>query len=338
MIALSEILHTKLIPWTQHDARKRFIVARAEMRESELPSGVRLKRRDFFGKRVVVKKHRSYNNTRNMMAEWPDMGLYELAKYNLVCVLDGNIDYQLGHYSLQCGPGQFIFIPPGTPHPSNSRSYVGLQKSASCEFITFLLHPNALECWTTTVQPERSEDFHRYLFIRIRLVTLFHALMEEVVDNEESALLVSEKLLSAFFYVLQRELNAGRAQQMRSPHLNLHDGDSTVKSPSQDFAARLERYVLSNLSKPLTLNRAARDLYLSPAQFARKVRRETGGSFRAFLTKHRLEEAKRLLRTSRWNITSIARSVGFQSSSYFCAFFKQHTGETPARFRERFLR
>lgn len=332
MSALAEVLRTKLIPWSQRDAVERFIVARPKMLQARMPSGVRLRRHKLEPPRVVVKGRRCYSNVRNVIAEWPNAGLHELGKYALICTLDGYVDYPLGHYKLQCGPGYFFFIPPGLPRPDGSRTYVDLEKSTSCDIITFLQHPNALECWLSHGHAGGREQSDSCLILHDHAISLFQTLLAEVVENDERSLPIEEGLLSVFFHLMQREIGAGRAQYMRVKDPNYRNETATAAS---DFATRLEHYIQANLRQPLTLERAARAMYLSPAQFARNVRRETGDSFNRLLARHRLEEAKNLLRNSEWAIFSIAGLTGFRSVSYFCTFFKGCTGQTPSEFRAR---
>lgn len=334
MSAFLEVLRTKLIPWAQHDVDKRFIVARPEMQERQLPLGGRLIRHDLTGKRVVVKKHRAYKNIRNILAEWPDHGLYELGKYALVCVLDGLVDYTLGNYKLRCGSGHFILIPPGIPHPSGSRSYVDLEKSNSCVIVTFLLHPNAVESWMSHGHSQGREQSNCCLILNERVLCLFQAFMEEVVEDEARARQIGKWLLLAFLHVLEREVGAGRLQCIPTEK-SQHSFEAAIRSSPADFATRLEQYIQANLAQPLTINRAARSMYLSPAQFTRVVRRETGKSFKEILIDRRLKEAKSLLRNSEWTVAAIAQMVGFQSANYFGAFFKEHVGATPGEFRSR---
>jgi AraC-like DNA-binding protein len=339
MPTLSEILRTKLIPWSQQDASQRFIIARTKMQRGDLPAGVQLNRHNIRGKRVVVKNRRNYSNVRNFVAEWPEDGLHELSKYALVCVLDGNINYPLGNYKIKCGAGHFIFISPGVPYPNGTQSYVDTEKSSACDMLTFLLHPNAVECWVSRGHAEGREQSNYCVVLHERAITLLQALMQEVVEeaaeDKQQAFEIGEVLLQAFLKILQREAKAERLQSLRIGKLNLQSDELRAGSHQADFATRLEYYVRANLRKPLTLERVARDMYLSRAQFVRNVRRETGETFNQLLARHRLEEAKVLLRDSEWTISTVAGLVGFNSTSYFGAFFKAQTGETPSDFRAR---
>lgn len=330
MSTLSEVLQTKLLPWSQQDAAERFIVAQKEMRQADMPYGVKLVPHKIQSKRVIVKKGRCYNQARNVIAEWPAAGLQEIGKYILVCVLDGHVNYQIGHNRLQAGPGNFIFIPPGFPLPDGSQTYVDLEKSTFCTIITFLLHPNSLECWMSHGNAEGRELSNRCLMVHERAVFLFEALMKEVMGGESKSLQMGEGLLNVFLLLLQREINAGNVQMFRS--LSQFEIEP-VKNPPPNFRAHLESYVQTNLRSPLTLNDVSAEMYYSRAQFVRVMRRETGMSFNEYLSERRLEEAKKLLLNSQWAVTVVATLVGFKSDSHFRTFFKRHVGMTPTEFR-----
>jgi AraC-like DNA-binding protein len=56
-------------------------------------------------------------------------------------------------------------------------------------------------------------------------------------------------------------------------------------------------------------------------------------SFSNYVTHVRLKESERLLLISDENVTDIAQAVGFSTSAYFIAKFREHYGITPYRYR-----
>jgi AraC-like DNA-binding protein len=333
-VNISEIIRHKLMLWSQQRCAEKFIIAGPHLSKARLPTGVQLTPHKIRGKRVVVKDRRYYKNTRGLAALWPEAGLNEVHKLKLACVLTGHINYQLGNYKLRCGPGHFIFIPPGTPHSDGSQSYVDASKSTSCEILFFLLHPNALQCWISRSQPNRKRHQEgNYLVLNERVTLIFRALMEEVFAGEEGSLAIGEKLLPIFLAVLEREMRAGQIQTVPGDDVALSHEQFDANSQEADFTFRLKRYIQSNLRQPLTTDRAAREMFLSRAQFTRIVRRETGHSFNELVAASRIEEAKRLLSTSQWTASAIAAFIGFKSPNYFRTFFREHTGQTPNEFR-----
>jgi len=334
MPALTKILQNKLIPWTQQNPAKRFIITQSRMRPIDLPNGVELVKRKITEKRIIVKNQRLYNNSRHVTAYYPKSNLVEVQKYKLMCVLGGAIDYPISDYSIKCDANHFIFVPPGLPCCDGSQSYVDSEKSTFCNVLFFLLHPNAIQYWITRWPPEKRPQTENALVLDQRVISLFHTLMEEVFVHDAALPLAQEGLLVAFLSLLQREVNSGRIVYVQNDnpdavllrHLNPEE--------SSDFKTRLERYIKANISKPLFIEEAAREMFLSRAQFTRTVRQETGMSFNEFLNAFRIEEAKVLLRDSQWTISAISSFIGLTSASYFRTFFRKHTGQTPSEFRD----
>lgn len=328
MSILEEKLNTKLIPWSRLDAQERFIVAREKMSAAQMPDGVILKRRKILGPRVIVRNKREYSNVRSLTANWPEAGLQEWEHYKMVCVLNGQMDFQAGNYAVQCGEGFYLLLPPGIPQPDGFKSYHA--ESTFCDVLNIILHPHAVQCFFQHAPADRRvEDLENYLFKNSSLVMIFQALMEEMVNGQDNSCQIGADLLSAFWTTLQREVKEHRyinPGPMRRPEM--------ITQKSAGFEADLLHYIQTHLNKPLKLSTVTRAMYMSRAQFARRMHEETGKTFVQFLTDYRVTEAKVLLRDSDWTITTIAGFLGFRSNNYFQAVFRRATGKTPGDYRE----
>lgn len=62
-------------------------------------------------------------------------------------------------------------------------------------------------------------------------------------------------------------------------------------------------------------------------------RRDLGITPWEYLTRFRIEQAKRLLHVTGLTATEIALRVGYNDSSYFCRVFHRETGHSPCVFR-----
>ncbi|MDR3560350.1 MAG: response regulator [Negativicutes bacterium] len=94
-------------------------------------------------------------------------------------------------------------------------------------------------------------------------------------------------------------------------------------------------FIISNCSRNLTLEEVAHTVHLSPFYFSRVFKQEKGCNFVEFLTKVRVERAKKLLRDPDLSVVRIAMESGYQDASYFCKVFRQEVGVTPNQFRSR---
>lgn len=95
---------------------------------------------------------------------------------------------------------------------------------------------------------------------------------------------------------------------------------------ARDFlAARFE-------AKP-QLEDAARVACLSPYHFHRVFARAFGETPHAFLTRMRMERARKLLASEHLPVTDVCLAVGYESLGSFSTLFRAQTGRSPVEFR-----
>ncbi|NIJ54065.1 helix-turn-helix domain-containing protein [Dyadobacter arcticus] len=93
-----------------------------------------------------------------------------------------------------------------------------------------------------------------------------------------------------------------------------------IESPSQRFALRSANDFAQHLSVHVNhLNRA--------------IRETTGKTTTAHIAERIASEAKALLKHTKWNISEISYSLGFEEPAHFNNFFKKQTSQTPSAFR-----
>lgn len=88
-----------------------------------------------------------------------------------------------------------------------------------------------------------------------------------------------------------------------------------------------------NLSEQLTVDDMARAAMFSKFHFTRIFQRVTGVSPGRFLSAIRLQEAKRLLVTTRLNVADISLRVGYNSVGTFSTRFTRSVGLSPTTYR-----
>jgi len=87
-------------------------------------------------------------------------------------------------------------------------------------------------------------------------------------------------------------------------------------------------------AEPLRLDQLAREAALSPFHFLRIFRSAFGETPHQYLTRVRIEAAKRLLLADA-PVTDVCFEVGFQSLGSFSALFARRVGAPPSAFRRR---
>ena len=100
--------------------------------------------------------------------------------------------------------------------------------------------------------------------------------------------------------------------------------------------ARLRKvfdYVQSHLDEPIKVQDMAKRTHLSEAHFAREFKNTLGETPLEYVTRSRIEQARRLLKNSDLKVGDIACRVGLRNASHFAKVFREHVGVTPSQYR-----
>ena len=108
-----------------------------------------------------------------------------------------------------------------------------------------------------------------------------------------------------------------------------------VKGNNDTLMEKIMKCVNENLSNPdFDVEMMTKEVGISRAQLHRKMKEMTGISTSEFIRNLRLEQAARLIREKKINITQVAYSVGFNNQAHFSTVFKKHFGVTPTEYAE----
>jgi AraC-like DNA-binding protein len=99
--------------------------------------------------------------------------------------------------------------------------------------------------------------------------------------------------------------------------------------------ARLQpalHHVKHHYHEKVSASAAARECGLTRFEFSRKFRAAFGMTFREYLLRVRISEARRLLTEGIDSVTAVSYSVGFNDGSHFARMFKRYTGILPSEY------
>jgi AraC-like DNA-binding protein len=97
--------------------------------------------------------------------------------------------------------------------------------------------------------------------------------------------------------------------------------------------SRAARYIEEHLREPLDVARVARQARLSKNYFSTRFRCSFGVGFSAYLTKARIEHAKKMLAGSDLLVSRVAEESGFATIPHFNRVFRRVVGKTPSEYR-----
>jgi AraC-like DNA-binding protein len=332
-VPLLDVLRLKLISGIECEGMNRVTIARGAARELVLPAGVQVSRKKMQSRRIAVRGPRAYGNASLATARWPQDFQEALRVPMLVCVVGGHADLQLGNYVLHGDEGEVIFIPPGVPHPYGPRSHLeGKQrKSGFCDLLWLSPRGRKMHCW---ICHSRGETHHgpqpgeNVFALNAQLADFMDVLQHEALERKIGYEKIFESVLRALLLTLERELQEGRFLQLSG---GVEESAPLLENDDPILAA--QQYIGAHLGDALTLDKVARQVHMSRAQFTRRFKSETGITFLQFLSAARLREAQTFLRETDWSVPHISSFIGFASPSHFHRFFREHTGLTPLEFR-----
>ncbi len=103
----------------------------------------------------------------------------------------------------------------------------------------------------------------------------------------------------------------------------------------QALMEKVRDYINKHFTDPdLKMSELAKEFNLNPTYFSALFKQESGETFREYLCRVRIEQAKTLLLNSRLKSSEIAYRTGYNDPHYFSYIFKKKTGKSPQEFRQ----
>lgn len=169
--------------------------------------------------------------------------------------------------------------------------------------------------------------------IRIRAVELTTLLSRVAMDggaNVDSIYDLNSKFLNLLYNEQEFDDLCMELQDIVEGFMSAMFSDKDRGNPHIRSALR---FMNDNYSHHLTIPQVAEYVGLSPSYFSSLFSQTVGVSFREYLNRIRIEESKRLLLSTKYDLADIAVAMGFPDQSYYCKVFKKITGLTPGKFR-----
>lgn len=169
------------------------------------------------------------------------------------------------------------------------------------------------------------------------------AIRYEAIDHDIFIEHVADRILAE----LAEETSTGRLLveslgRALSAHLVHTYADTAVRLRQTQAAnrpldarrlARVTDFISASSERDFTVNDLASIACMSPAHFSRSFKAATGCAPHEYVSRQRLDLAKRLLATDRQSLAEIAYATGFSSQANFNRAFRKAVGTTPRLYR-----
>jgi two-component system response regulator YesN len=96
----------------------------------------------------------------------------------------------------------------------------------------------------------------------------------------------------------------------------------------------VKEYIYKNITKDVSLQDAAKRVYLNPSYLSELFKKEEGINFSDFVINLKISMVKEMLQDKKRRIDEISASVGYKDAKYFGKVFKKAVGLTPSEYRK----
>lgn len=100
--------------------------------------------------------------------------------------------------------------------------------------------------------------------------------------------------------------------------------------------SRIKEIIEQRYKEDISVAKISEEVYLTPNYISLIFKQATGETITEYITKVRMEQAKKLFKSTDLRILEIAEKVGYEDPHYFSKAFKKYTGIHPKMYRSLF--
>ena len=205
------------------------------------------------------------------------------------------------------------------------------------DFAVPIVHENQLHGFIVSGQMSSSDM--RFLYIQdptpweedSYALQYFKGVPQYRYEEIMSASRVLNTLTTCYFPFSDRMLNM--AHEAAPIGEDKHPELARIRRPE---IRKTVEYIKGHLNCNLSLRLIAEEVFLSESYLSKLFKQEMNMNLMQYINQCRVQEAEKVLRSSKSSVDAIGRQFGYHRTSYFCKIFKQFTGETPHAYRKKF--
>ncbi|QEC45046.1 helix-turn-helix domain-containing protein [Pseudobacter ginsenosidimutans] len=246
--------------------------------------------------------------------------------YTLVLVTRGSIRETIGYRNYEFGANTLYFIPENQLHTIEhwSNDVKGYHCIFDADYFLLCLRNQVKLNHYPFFQPDR-DPFMKITETEVgSILSLFEKMHFEYCKKKNHN---DDLLVRMYLNILLIEIE--RLYQHKQAA-----GDNNVPK-RQQMVAQFRKLVAQHYLQKRQVADYAALLYVTPHYLNDTVKEITGKSASEFIYEELVREAKSHLIQTENTVTQIATELNFSDQSYFCRFFKKHTGLSPQEFRKR---
>ena len=130
----------------------------------------------------------------------------------------------------------------------------------------------------------------------------------------------------------------GKIYELLSLYFNKNDDSSIEQCPFLIDEQNVQKIrnakdiILDRMTDPPSLDALALEIGLPLKKLKQGFKQVYGDTVFAYLLEHKMQEARRMLDSQKYNVNEVGLKLGYSTSSHFIAAFKKKYGTTPKKY------
>ena len=156
--------------------------------------------------------------------------------------------------------------------------------------------------------------------------------------NSSIAVVLSQVLQSKIHDSIKELYIKGKVYELLSLYFNKSEDLSVEQCPflvDEENVRKIRKakeIVLERMTDPPSLENLAVEIGLSLKKLKEGFKELYGDTIYAYLLDHKMEEARRMLNSQKYNVNEVGLKLGYSTASHFIAAFKKKYGTTPKKY------
>jgi len=152
------------------------------------------------------------------------------------------------------------------------------------------------------------------------------------------AVVLSQILSSNIHESMKALYLKGKVYELLSLYFNKNEDTDIEQCPfliDEDNVRKIrlaKEIILKNMSEPPSLQELSEQIGLSLNKLKEGFKQLYGDTVFGYLLNHKMEEARRMLASTNYNVNEVGLRIGYSTSSHFIAAFKKKYGTTPKKY------
>jgi AraC family transcriptional activator of pyochelin receptor len=161
---------------------------------------------------------------------------------------------------------------------------------------------------------------------------------DTAIISPNMAVVLSQILNANVHKSMQSLYLKGKVYELLSLYFNKNEDADSEQCPflvDEDNVRKIRKakeIILEQMVEPPSLQALSEEIDLSLSKLKEGFKQLYGETVYGYLLTHKMEEARRMLESGKFNVNEVGLKVGYSTSSHFIAAFKKKYNTTPKKY------